>query len=85
MAELADEELQGVVPYKVEDLTKTWRRIGYYTDEFGRRRYGEIPDQNNNNNIRWNNNFGNTYEDPGRIRTSDPRYYNGYLSQGIHW
>jgi hypothetical protein len=44
MAELADEELQGVVPYKVEDLTKTWRRIGYYTDEFGRRRYGEIPD-----------------------------------------
>lgn len=85
MAELADEELQGVVPYKVEDLTKTWRRIGYYTDEFGRRRYGEIPDQNNNNNIRWNNNFGNTYEDPGRIRTSDPRYYNGYLSQGIRW
>nr|DAL09823.1 MAG TPA_asm: hypothetical protein [Bacteriophage sp.] len=43
MAELADEELQGVVPYKIEDLTKTWRRIGYYTDEFGRRRYGEIP------------------------------------------
>lgn len=85
MAELADEELQGVVPYKVEDLTKTWRKIGYYTDEFGRRRYGEIPDQNSNNNIRWNNNFGNTYEDPGRIRTSDPRYYNGYLSQGIHW
>ena len=43
MAELADEELQGVVPYKMEDITKGWRQIGYYTDEFGRRRYGEIP------------------------------------------
>lgn len=85
MAELADEELQGVVPYKVEDITKGWKKIGYYTDEFGRRRYGEIPDQNNNNNIRWNNNFGDTYEDPGRIRTSNPRYYQGYLPQGIHW
>lgn len=85
MAELADEELNGVVPYKVENITKGWRKIGYYTDEFGRRRYGEIPDQNNNNSIKWNNNFGNTYEDPGRIRTSNPRYYRGYLSQEIHW
>jgi hypothetical protein len=33
MALLADEELQGVVPKKVEEVKDTWQDIGYYTDD----------------------------------------------------
>ena len=43
MALLADEELQGVVPKKIESEVDVWQDIGYYTDEYGRRRYGVIP------------------------------------------
>lgn len=77
MALLADEELQGIVPKVLENKQDTWQDIGYYTDEFGRRRFGAIPKQNNQ--ILANNNFGQLYDD-NRIRTSNTRLLSGYLS-----
>ena len=38
-----DEELQGIIPKMVEEVKEVWRDIGYYTDEYGNRRYGVIP------------------------------------------
>lgn len=77
MALLADEELQGVVPKAVEEVKDTWQDIGFYTDEYGRRRYGTLP--RNTSQIRFNNNFGQLYDDLGP-RTSNTRLYSGYLS-----
>lgn len=78
MALLADEELQGTVPRIVEEVKKTWQDIGFYTDEYGRRRYGALPQKSQQ--IRFNNNnFGQLYDDLGP-RTSDTRLYSGYLS-----
>lgn len=76
MALLADEELQGIVPKRVEEIKDTWQDIGFYTDLEGRRRYGVIPKQNNQ--ILTNNNFGQLYDD-NRIRTSNTRLLEGYL------
>lgn len=76
MALLADEELMGVVPKKVETVKDTWQDIGYYYDENGVKRYGVIPNRQNNQIIINNNYF--TYDDP-RIGTSDSRIYSGYL------
>ena len=76
MALLADEELQGIVPKRVEEIKDTWQDIGFYTDLEGRRRYGVIPKQNNQ--ILTNNNFGQLY-DNNRIRTSNTRLLEGYL------
>lgn len=77
MALLADEELQGILPIINQDTTETWQDIGFYTDEQGRRRYGVI--QKNNNQILFNNNFGQSYEDLGP-KTSNTRMLFGYLS-----
>ena len=77
MALLADEELQGIVPKVVEEVKDTWQDIGFYTDEYGRRRYGTLP--KNTPQIRFNNNFGQLYDDLGP-RTSNTRLYSGYLS-----
>lgn len=77
MALLADEELQGTVPKVVEEIKDTWQDIGFYTDEYGRRRYGTLP--RNASQIRFNNNFGQLYDDLGP-RTSNTRLYSGYLS-----
>ena len=77
MALLADEELQGTVPKVVEEIKDTWQDIGFYTDEYGRRRYGTLP--RNASQIQFNNNFGQLYDDLGP-RTSNTRLYSGYLS-----
>lgn len=77
MALLADEELQGLVPKETSNETEVWVDIGYYTDDEGNRRYGRIPSKNDNQ-IRFNNNFGQLNVDIG-IRSSDPRIYYGYL------
>lgn len=76
MALLADEELQGVVPKKVEQIVEDDDEVGFYTDENGIRRWGVIPKQNNIQ-VRFNNNFGQY--DESRIRTSNPRLANGYI------
>lgn len=72
MALIADEELQGIIPKMVEEVKEAWRDIGYYTDEYGNRRYGVIPQQNNIQ-VRFNNNFGQSYDNFGP-KTSDSRY-----------
>jgi hypothetical protein len=43
MAELADEELSGVVPKEVSTKVDTWVDFGYYTDENGYTKYGRLP------------------------------------------
>lgn len=78
MALLADEELQGVVPKKVEEVKDSWQDIGYYTDDQGIRHYGVMPNHYNNQ-IRFNNNFGQPYDSIGP-RTSNTRIFSGYLS-----
>lgn len=77
MALLADEELQGMVPRVIQDTRNEWSDIGFYTDENGYKRYGQIPKRDNQ--IMSNNNFGQSYDD-NRIRTSNPIVYSGYLS-----
>lgn len=78
MALLADEELQGMIPKKVEEIKDSWQDIGYYTDENGVRHYGVMP-KNHSNEIRFNNDFGQPYDNLG-VRTSNPRVYFGYIS-----
>lgn len=77
MALLADEELQGVVPKKVEQIIEDDDEVGFYIDDRGIRRWGAIPRQKNKQ-IRFNNDFGQYYDRTG-IRTSDPRVVQGYL------
>lgn len=77
MAELADEELQGILPKKVEVEVEDDDEVGHYVDENGIKRWGVIP-KKNNNQIRFNNDFGQYYDRTG-IRTSDPRVSAGYL------
>lgn len=76
MAELADEDLHGIVPKKTEYLSNEFQDIGYYTDERGYKRFGIIPkkqqyptqvDQN------W-------HHQQAPMHTSDPRYYYGNFS-----
>lgn len=42
-AELADEDLMGFVPKSQSDVKIQWKDFGYYTDSYGRRQYGVIP------------------------------------------
>lgn len=69
MCELADEELSGRQPKAVVKEVEEFQDIGYYTDEYGYKRFGAIPKQNNHfeYNIDWHRN------DSYRIETSDPR------------
>lgn len=75
MAELADEELRGVVPKIVEDETKSeWVDIGYYKTPDGKTHFG-IKEQNDNKppNFKWK------YQenDLSRNRTSNPMLFYG--------
>ena len=72
MAELADEELTGIRPTDLEpESTKEWRDIGWYRDEYGRKKYGVIPKKDETNIPKFNI-YPETYYD-GYNRTSDPR------------
>lgn len=73
MAMLADEELMFVKPKLENDSNNILRPFGYYIDEYGIKRKGVIPQNINNEipNYRWTD----QYEDPHRIRTSNPMYY----------
>ena len=74
MAELADEELSGVVPNEVEQVRQdTWQSIGYYKDSSGIMHWGVLP-KSNSSNIFINDNFNNDYDDY-RTRTSNPNKY----------
>ncbi len=76
MAELADEELSGVIPKQNIVENDVWQDIGYYKDENGYMRWGVIPNQNNIK-INFNNNFGQ-YVNTG-YRTSDTRIHQSLL------
>lgn len=73
MTELADQELSGRQPTLVVKETEEFQDFGYYRDERGYIRHGVIPKKQPNNII------VNTesYYDPYRIETSDPRLYQG--------
>lgn len=43
MAMLADEELSGIVPRKIEEQKEPFQDFGYYTDENGYKHFGVIP------------------------------------------
>lgn len=43
MAEIADEELNGVVPKSNKPISQDFQDIGYYKDERGYTRFGIIP------------------------------------------
>lgn len=70
MAELADEELTGIIPRVVEEYKEDeFQDVGYYIDENGYKRFGLIPRKieykiNVNNNYIYSNNI---------VKSSDPR------------
>lgn len=72
MALLADEELMFIKPKIETDQSNILEPFGYYTDEFGIKRKGRIPQKNK---FEYNPNLWQIgYENYGGIRTSDPRY-----------
>ena len=47
MAELGDEELHAFQPTIRNNISKQWKNdIGFYLDEYGKKRYGIIPNKN---------------------------------------
>lgn len=46
-AELGDEDLMGFAPRISNSTTKEWKDFGWYTDSYGRKKYGTIPQRNN--------------------------------------
>lgn len=81
MAELADQELSGRQPIKVEqDEGDVFQDFGYYKDEKGYMHFGVIPkkEQPINVNIKYT-------DDPYRIETSDTRLYEGMSTSRIYW
>lgn len=72
MALLADEELMFIKPKIETDASNKLEPFGYYVDERGIRRKGRIPIKQE---YQYNPNLWKpSYDDYGRIRTSDPRY-----------
>ena len=73
MCELADEELSGVTPSVIAPEDKSFKLLGWYTDEKGYKHFGVIPNQPQRQ-ARVNT---EPIYDNSRIRTSDPRLYYG--------
>ena len=71
MVELADEELSGRQPTKVDKEVEEFQDYGYYINDKGYREFGVIPKKQSNQIVikQEENN------DPYRIETSDPRLY----------
>lgn len=72
MALLADEELMFVKPKVETDKSNTLELFGYWTDEYGIKRKGRIPKQQDN--VPKFNLWPTQYDDYERIRTSDTRF-----------
>ena len=71
MVELADQELSGRQPTKVDKEVEEFQDYGYYINDKGYREFGVIPkEQSNQIVIKQEEN-----NDPYRIETSDPRLY----------
>lgn len=71
MVELADQELSGRQPTKVDKEVEEFQDYGYYINDKGYREFGVIPKKQSNQIVikQEENN------DPYRIKTSDPRLY----------
>lgn len=71
MVELADQELSGRQPTKVDKEVEEFQDYGYYINDKGYREFGVIPKKQSNQIVikQEKNN------DPYRIETSDPRLY----------
>ena len=71
MVELADQELSGRQPTKVDKEVEEFQDYGYYINDKGYREFGVIPKKRSNQIVikQEENN------DPYRIETSDPRLY----------
>ena len=71
MVELADQELSGRQPTKVDKEVEEFQDYGYYINDKGYREFGVIPKKQSNQLVikQEENN------DPYRIETSDPRLY----------
>ncbi len=80
MVELADQELSGRQPTKVEQEVEEYEDFGYYTDEKGYKRFGAIPKKNPQQQITITQE-----DDPYRFETSDPRLYERQIPNGIYW
>lgn len=80
MVELADQELSGRQPTKVESEVEEYQDIGYYIDDKGYRRFGVIPKKQPQNQV-----IIKQEDDPYRVETSDPRLYESLVQNGIYW
>lgn len=71
MVELADQELSGRQPTKIDKEVEEFQDYGYYINDKGYREFGVIPKKQSNQIVikQEENN------DPYRIETSDPRLY----------
>ena len=68
MAEIADEELNGIIPKSNKPISQDFQDIGYYKDEKGYTRFGIIPKKMQQAVFAtWDN-----YD--GRNLTSNPNY-----------
>ena len=52
MCEIADEELSGITPSTVSNVSNEWQNFGYYTDENGIKRKGLIPSNTQTHTVR---------------------------------
>lgn len=72
MAELADEELAGVIPRQIEVVEDEFQDFGYYVDEYGHRRFGIIPKRTEFKTA-YDPTWNPRYNDYHMNKTSDPR------------
>jgi hypothetical protein len=72
MVELGDEELSGVSPRPIEDISNQFQEFGYWTDSYGVKHKGIIP--KGQDVVPKFNLWPEQYDDSTRVRTSDTRY-----------
>lgn len=80
MTELADQELSGRQPTKVESEVSEFQDFGYYVDEHGIKRFGIIPKKYIPQVAINQEPTDDTY----RIESSDPRVYENLVSSGVY-
>lgn len=80
MVELADQELSGRQPTKVDKEVEEFQDIGYYVDEKGYRHFGAIP-KKPTQQVLINQ---EKQDDPYRIETSDPRLLQNTVLGGFY-
>ena len=72
MAELGDEELSGIPPQEADNGGRKLKLFGYWTDEYGIKHKGVIPDKQSI--VPKFNLFPIQYYDDTGHRTSNPRF-----------